>query len=120
MKKLMMNGKKVLAVLTLMVMVVCAAAPAVNAGNSYSKVAERRPTAELPGWYHSYTQISGHSSNGVRLNMSAGAQYCGEWGFDYNQKTAKAKSPSKSALYEAYHAYGVGGNVDFTTTWRQN
>ncbi len=116
MKKLMMNGKKVLAVLTLMVMVVCAAAPAVNAKNSYNAVGSRKHASD---GYYSYTKVSGYDAAGVSLNMAAGAEYYGQWGFGYGKPTATASSPKSGGTGVAYHAYGVG-TVDFDTKWDQN
>lgn len=116
MKKLMMNGKKVLAVLTLMVMVVCAAAPAVQAANSYIKSGSRKHASD---GYYSYTKVSGYDGAGVGLNMAAGAEYYGQWGFGYGNPTATATSPKSGGTGDAYHAYGVN-TVDFATKWRAN
>ncbi len=114
MKKLMMNGKKILAVLTLMVMVVCAAAPAVDAADGIKATGSRKHASD---GYYSYTQATGYRGSG--LNMAAGAEYFGQWGFGYGNPTATANSPRSGGAGVAYHAYGIG-TVDFDTKWDQN
>lgn len=114
MKKLMMNGKKILAVLTLMVMVVCAAAPAVQAADGINATGSRKHASD---GYYSYTVATGYRGSG--LNMAAGAEYFGQWGFGYGNPTAKASSPKSGGAGVAYHAYGVN-TVDFDTKWDQN
>lgn len=114
MKKIAAKSKKALAVFVLMVMVVCAASPVVQAANSYSKSGGRSTG------YYSWTIVSGYDNGGNALSMAAGAEYCGEWGFGYGRPTTtKACSPKNAVKTNAYHAYGVL-TVDFNTKWLQN
>ena len=117
MKKLISGSKKIVAVFLLAIMVVCAVAPAVQAANNISKNGWRGKDGALNC---SYTTVSGYNSSGVRLTMSAAAQYHGEWGYDYGKAKPTAKSPSVSGTFDAYHAYGLGGGIDFATKWKQN
>ncbi len=117
MKKIISGSKKVVAVFLLALLVVCAAAPSVQAADKLTKNGWRGKDGTLDC---SYTTIYGYDGNGVRLTMSAAAEYHGEWGFDYGKTSAKAKSPSRGGLYDAYHAYGYGRGIDFTTKWKQN
>lgn len=117
MKKLISGSKKAVAVFLLALLVVCAAAPSVQAANSITKNGWRGKDGTLNC---SYTAVYGYDGNGVRLTMSAAAEYCGRWGYDYGKLSPQAKSPSQGGLYDAYHAYGVGKGIDFSTKWKQN
>lgn len=117
MTKLISGSKKAVAVFLLAIMVVCAAAPSVQAANRITKNGWRGKDGTLNC---SYTTVYGYDGRGVQLIMSAAAQYSGMWGYDYGKLNPKAKSPSAGGIYDAYHAYGVGNNIEFSTKWKQN
>lgn len=118
MKELMMRCKKIVAMFMLMIMVICAAAPAVQAVPNVTKHGDRHYTSGRG--YCSHTRVTGHE-NGIAMQMTAGASMGYDWYPGYGKPTAEVYSQYVGGPNNAYHAYSRGGGeIDLTTKWTAN
>lgn len=118
MKRILEKAKTAVSALVLSAMVVCAAAPVLQAANNITKNGGR---VYSPYGYQSFTEVSGYESNGVGLNITAGA----EMGSDGMSKKTKRGTASVYSAYsgtkkDAYHAYGIGSDLNYNTRWMKN
>lgn len=115
-KKVMLNGKKILAVVTLVLMMVCMISSVAQA--ALKKVGKRQYSSSKG--YRSHTEISGlYDDRGYAYNMSAMASMGGKKMYVvYGSAKATANSPYILNKMNAYHGYCIGNTV--MDVWIQN
>ena len=115
MKKLISGSKKAVAVFLLALLVVCAAAPSVQAYSFPKKDGSRGND----GGYYSITTVTAYTDTGYAARATAGTKMENmQWEYKSENKTATAISSKTTTYGNAWHSYGVNG-VTYGT-WMEN
>ncbi len=116
MKKLISGSKKAVAVFLLALLVVCAAAPSVQAGYSFVKSGAR--DGRTNDWY-SKTTVSAYDEKGAAAKATAGASMPDTmWSYQTRTTTAYVESAHTATQGNAKHSYGVNGRI--LGEWTEN
>lgn len=108
MKKVMLKGKKILAIVVLTLMVACVVSPFVEAAES---VVGNRQYNSSKG-YRSHTKISGfYDDRGYAYNVSAYAKIGNQDRVVYGSASATSNSKYILNKMNAYHGYAIGNTV---------
>lgn len=117
MKRTFEKGKKVVSALVLGTIIVCAVSPALQAKSPNCDGCR----VDTMYGYRSFTEVSGYESNGVGLNLTAGAEI-GSKGVTtkYGRGSVSVYSNYSGKKVNAHHAYGIGRDLDHNTWFIRN